>query len=101
LRPGDALCVGYGDLLAPGVMTWSKCTVGPDGTIVVPVLGHVRVAGLAVEEVGPRLQDLVDRTTIHRSGPIFAERPDASGECKVSTYWPDAIRPARPAGTVR
>jgi hypothetical protein len=51
VQPGDALEVGVRDLVAPGVETVRRFRVGGSGTISLPLIGSVYVAGMTEEQI--------------------------------------------------
>jgi protein involved in polysaccharide export with SLBB domain len=51
VRPGDVLKLSITDTIGPGVETVKTLRVSDSGTISLPLLGQVRVAGLTESEI--------------------------------------------------
>jgi protein involved in polysaccharide export with SLBB domain len=51
VHPGDVLELRFGDLVAPGVETVKRCRVSASGTISLPLIPPVHVAGLTEGEI--------------------------------------------------
>jgi protein involved in polysaccharide export with SLBB domain len=51
VRPGDVVEVSVSDLVGPGVETVKVCRVSDSGTISLPLVGAIHVAGMTEAEV--------------------------------------------------
>jgi protein involved in polysaccharide export with SLBB domain len=56
VRPGDVVGITIADLVAPGVETVKAVRVSEVGTISLPLLGPIHVAGLTEEQMNERIQ---------------------------------------------
>lgn len=71
--PGDVMTVRIFELLARNTETASQATVDEIGTIVLPVLGQVRVAGLTRSEITQEIINLLRERGILEDATVIVE----------------------------
>jgi protein involved in polysaccharide export with SLBB domain len=59
VQPGDVLEVTIGDLIAPGVETTKRCRVSGSGTISLPLVPPIPVAGLTEAQINERVNRIM------------------------------------------
>jgi protein involved in polysaccharide export with SLBB domain len=57
VQPGDVLELKFGDLVGPGIETVKVVRVSGTGTISLPLLGPIHVAGMTEAEINEAIDD--------------------------------------------
>jgi protein involved in polysaccharide export with SLBB domain len=65
VHPGDVLQISLSDLVGPGVETQKTVRVSVDGTISLPLIGKVHVAGLTEAELGRAVNQAFRDSGVH------------------------------------